>query len=74
MLEDCILGYKLFAPAFLSQTTGKTEVAGILFLSTEHQDKIRVGLTFFRRSLPYDHQLVGQFIFFVDKGKGSLQN
>ena len=39
-----ILGYNLFTPAFLSQTTGKTEVAGFLFLSTEHQDKIHVGL------------------------------
>ena len=59
-------GYKLYIPVFFSNFTGRWEVSGLLFLSTETREKVEAGLEFFRQSLPYS--ICGKrIIFFMDK-------
>jgi len=61
-------GYKVFVPVHKSSTTGRYEVSGLLFLATESQDLVHRGLIFFKQSLPYTADSLGQrFHFFVDK-------
>ena len=43
------------------------EVAGLLFLSSETEEKVRTGVNFFKSSLPYRGSQVGKFFFFCDK-------
>ena len=60
-------GYKLYIPLYYSNFTGKWEVSGLLFLSTETKEKVESGLQFFKQSLPYRIESGGRFIFFTDK-------
>ena len=60
-------GYKLYIPLFYSNFTGKWEVSGLLFLTTETREKVDEGIRFFKQSLPYQTDGPGRFIFFTDK-------
>ena len=61
-------GYKLFIPLFHSNISSKWEVGGLLFLSTETKEKVKIGIEFFKLSLPYwICDGVTKFIFFTDK-------
>ena len=60
-------GYKLYIPLYYSYFTGKWEVSGLLFLSTETKEKVDAGIRFFKQSLPYNIEGGSRFIFFTDK-------
>ena len=60
-------GYKLHVQCYHSNHTDMWEVAGLLFLSSETEEKVRTGVNFFKSSLPYRESQVGKFFFFCDK-------
>jgi hypothetical protein len=66
-LFNQVEGYKLYIPVYYSNFTGKWEVSGLLFLSTETREKVDAGIRFFKQSLPYKIDGGSKFIFFTDK-------
>ena len=60
-------GYKLHVQCYHSNHTDMWEVAGLLFLSSETEEKVRTGVNFFKSSLPYRESQVGKFFFFCEK-------
>lgn len=59
-------GYKLWAPIYFDQFTGKWEVAGLVFLATEIAENVEAGIRFFYSSLTYRAEY-NNWIFFCDK-------
>ena len=59
-------GFKLNIQRYFSKSTRKWEVAGLILLASETHENVKVGIQYFRNSIPYTLPS-GRFIFFLDK-------
>ena len=55
-------GFKLNIPIYFSKSTGKWEVAGLIWIASETHENVKVGIQYFRNSIPYTLPY-GKFIF-----------